>query len=557
MKINAKYKKYVPYIILLTAAAALTIRAFYGFCWSDETFYLSTTRRFFDGDLIFADEWFPTQLSSVILLPFYAAFVLSTGGTSGIILYFRILYVILSLISAVLSFRIIRTKYSVPAALSVSLFIMFFAHLNIATMSYYTLSFQFFVLAMLLISMNSRITLISGGFLFALAVLCLPSLAVGYFAVMLLLILWSVFNKNLRRPILLSFAGIAAAALIFLIYLYASGDSLTNIFRFLPFILSDEEHQTSLVAPFKKFFTSVSDIYGYSIYLIPVISIAALLSDRYVKLKKYVLAADTTLFAYYFTLSIGHTGYINTAFALFSLPLFCMLQKKDLFSFFSLFLGGLAVSMTYSYSSNGELYVMTIGHGIACVASILFLDRFIEENQTMARYIIMAVIAVLIIQTGLLRFTNIYRDAPADRLNTFITEGPAAGLRTTSEHAALYNAVLKDIRTNTSGSSYVFFSKLLPWGYLVTDAKCGAPTTWRTNISSKRLELYYSVHPERIPETVFIMNADVGAYDSCGDIEADPAPNENELSGWFMDYMKKNNYSVTETGQMTIRKRPR
>lgn len=549
-----RIKTKLPYLILILCAAALSIRAFYGFCWSDETFYISTTKRLFEGDLIFVDEWFPTQLSSVILLPFYALFYCIAGSTAGIILYFRLLYVILSLVIACISYYIIKNEYSNAAAISTALFMLLFAHLNIATMSYYTLSFQFFILAMLLLLRRSRIAYTAAGFIFALAVLCLPSLAVGYFAAMLFLVICSIYNKKIRTPLLWSFTGICAAAVIFLAWLYISGNSLQNIFRYLPYILSDEEHQTSLVAPFKKFFTSVSDVYGYSVYLIAPMSVAALFSGKLPRLRNIIFAADAVLFIYFMVISSGHTGYANTALALIALPLFCMNKKKAFLPFFSLYIGGLIFSMTYSYSSNGELYVMTIGHGIACVAAILFIDEFIRENTGLVKTAAITVLAAFLLQTCLLRFINIYRDAPLSRLTCSIAEGPASGLYTTEEHAGQYRAVLADIRANAAGSEKIFFSKLLPWGYLVTDAECAAPTTWRTKISSSRLEMYYSEHPDMIPDTVLIMNSNIGSYDSCGDIEADPSPNENELKGWFMDYMDSHGYVRTVTDQMVIYK---
>ena len=550
-----KYSDKIPYIILILSAAALIIRAFYGFCWSDETFYISTTKRLFEGDLIFVDEWFPTQLSSLILLPFYAAFFLVTGSTSGIILYFRLVYILVCLLISCMSFMLLKRRHSVASALAFSLFIMFYAHLNIATMSYYTMSFLFFIFAMLLISEDNKRFRFAGGFLFALSVLSLPSLAIGFFAAAALILLFAVRFRSLRFPFVQVLAGIAFAAILFVIYLYASGNSLPSLFRFLPYVLSDEEHQTGLTAPFKKFFTSVTDVYGPAFCLSILLSCLSFLALKRDYLRKYFLAADIMLFIYYLVISAGHTGYINTGFALFALPVFCMTKKKDICSFLTLYCGGLAVSMTYSYSSNGELYVMAIGHGIACAAAILFIDDFIKEYPSAAVRLLQAAVAVFILQTCLLRFVNVYRDAPLDKLDTYISEGPAAGLYTTSEHALQYDSLYSDIMKNTSGNGYVFFSKLLPWGYLAADMKCGAPTTWRTKMDSVRLRQYFSEHPERLPDTVFVMKSEAGAYDSCGDTEADPVPNENARGGWFDSFLEKNDYIIKESDLCTIYQR--
>jgi hypothetical protein len=142
--------------------------------------------------------------------------------------------------------------------------------------------------------------------------------------------------------------------------------------------------------------------------------------------------------------------------------------------------------------------------------------------------------------TIVLRFTNVYRDAPVPKLTELITEGPAKGLYTTPGHKESYNAVLSDIREYCSGEGCVFFTKLLPWGYLSAGMKAGALTTWRTPLSSERLMQYYELHPDRIPDIVFVMDPDTGSYESCGDVAADPEPNANPFEGPVADMLLRN-----------------
>lgn len=547
-----KTRESIPYIILAVCAIFLIIRAFFGFCSSDEPFYISTTKRLFEGDLIFVHEWFPTQLSSLILLPFYALFVTITGGTAGIILYFRILYVLITMIISVISFRIIKARSGSAAGLCIALFMLFFAHLNIATLSYYTMSFEFFVFAMLLLSVQKKTVQISGGFFLALSVLALPSLVIGAVVLWLTLLVFSLKKKELRQALIFSALGMGIALLLFIIYLYATGNSIQDLIRYLPYVLSDDEHQTSLVAPFKKFFRSVTDVYGRIWYLSFVLAALGLLSNRFKKMIPYIFAADFMIFIYYGILSVGHTGYMNTALALFAAPLFFMCEKKDIYAFISLFLGGLILSMTYSYSSNGELYVLSIGHGIACVAGIIFIFDFMKENSRLMSPVLIIAVSLFLLQTVILRFVNVYRDAPLYRLDTRITAGPAEGLLTTKEHCDIYMSVLSDIDGYSKDGGYVLFSKLLPWGYLACDSRTAAPSTWRNKIDSERLEEFYRLYPDRIPDTVFVLNTYVGSYDTCGDVDADPAPNENSFGGSFADMLESDAYKKNESRDCTI-----
>ncbi|MBO6113064.1 MAG: hypothetical protein J6P45_08465, partial [Lachnospiraceae bacterium] len=242
-----KIKPYIPYIIFGLCAMFLILRAFFGFCSSDEPFYLSTTKRLFDGDLIFAEEWFPTQLSSLIILPLYALFVTVTGGTDGIILFFRIVYILTVFVISCASYRILNKRNGSAAAFCCAFFMLNFVHLNIATLSYYTMSFEFFIFSMLLLMPKKRSLYILSGFIFALSVLSLPSLAIAYAVAFITVFCLSFKFRFLREGLIYTTFGIGAALILFLIYLYASGNSIGNLFEFLPYVLSDDEHQTSLV----------------------------------------------------------------------------------------------------------------------------------------------------------------------------------------------------------------------------------------------------------------------------------------------------------------------
>ena len=63
-------RKYSVYICFAVCFIILLWRARMGFCWTDECFYVSTADRFYRGSIPLVDEWYRTQLSSLIMLPF-------------------------------------------------------------------------------------------------------------------------------------------------------------------------------------------------------------------------------------------------------------------------------------------------------------------------------------------------------------------------------------------------------------------------------------------------------------------------------------------------------
>ena len=598
-----KLQACIPYVLLTLFAVLLLVRAFYSFCSSDEPFYFSTAYRFFRGDSIFLHDWFPTQLSGVLLLPFMAPYIWITGSTAGIILYFRIWYVVLTFINALVFYNILKLHKSGTLSLMAAVCVLFYAHLNIATLSYYTISVQCFLTAMLFIyhweklPMGNRRYLITAGILYAISVLALPTMAPVYLATVIILLILVLIEKKmpvnsfvatLRRAELAdlvkyTFIGILIPAVIFLAFLFTNvyiGDFIGNI----RYVLSDEEHITSLIYPLKKFFISINEVYGIYAYLGYALAAVTFLGDIFRKkepgpfqkkpLVYLVFFLDLLLFAAYFIKGFAHTGYVQTALCLFALPLFFASEHKDWTAFFTFFVNGLLFSLVYSYSSNGYLYVLSMGHFIAGFGGMIFVWDFgrqlpgLVSSKTgkttyalnrFVTFLCTLVIFAVMTETSVLRIINVYRDAPLSALTERIEDGPAKWLYTTPEHRKQYEevrGVLAEycmVDPKEPQNNMLFISKLLPWGYLCTDMRVGAPTTWRIDPGSERLEDYYSLNPDRIPSTVLILNKEYGCYDSCGDVEADPTPNLIEdTEGFLPEYMKENDYEVIPVACGTV-----
>lgn len=571
---NSRYslKEILPYAVLILLGVALFIRSAYGFCQSDESFYVSTAGRFASGDVIFADEWHPTQMSSLLTAPVYAMYRLVTGGTAGMIRFFRCVYLLLTMAEAAWIYTRMKGMGRRYAGSALALFILLYCHLNMATLSYYMICFQCFLMAALMCYRAEKSVYFgAGGFFYALAVLSLPSLAVASTLVFVILALCCIRKKEIRRPFLCFLAGICIPLVLFLIYVYASGLGIAGILANLVNILSDSEHDRDYYQSFKAFFHAIEDAYGRIYYLSLLLVAVSILSCFREKLRRsaeiYILIADVMLFIYYAAVSARHTGFMNTAFALFVFPLFFLARKKDWYIFASLFLGGLAVSATYSFSSYSDLYVLSIGHGLAAAGGILLLSDYatgvsgrdvltedagtesltgaaetgiltegaetgsLPGSEIIRKYICIAAVTVLILVSFCLRFAYVYRDAPVAALDTKLTEGPAAGLITTAEHAGQYEGVLEAIEKYDEAQGCILFTRILPWGYTASKMRVGAPDTWRNEISSERLVQYYDLKPDREPDVVVVLDAEAGSYETGGDVEADPAPNANTMEG--------------------------
>lgn len=94
----------------------------YGFTNIDESFYLTIPYRLCQGDRLLLNEWHLSQLSGWILRFPMAAFLRINGGTEGICLSFRYLYVAAHLGISLLLFFLLRKKSGIGAAAAVLIF---------------------------------------------------------------------------------------------------------------------------------------------------------------------------------------------------------------------------------------------------------------------------------------------------------------------------------------------------------------------------------------------------------------------------------------------------
>ena len=134
------------YAAALTAAAVvLAVRALYGFCWSDESFYLTFAQRLWNGQKLILDEWHPVQFYSVLFYPILSLYH-ALFGNRGIYLFAREVYVAVAWGTALLLFYTLRRKtFPLTAFLCAGLYLCY-SRGNIWGLSYYNLFLTFCLL---------------------------------------------------------------------------------------------------------------------------------------------------------------------------------------------------------------------------------------------------------------------------------------------------------------------------------------------------------------------------------------------------------------------------
>ncbi len=570
---------FIPVVILAVCSGLLFIRSFYSFSWTDESFYLTIVHRLWLGERIIADEWYTTQLSSPLLLPFYALYQWMTGGNEGVYLYFRLLYWGISVFTAFYAYFRLKRENSLIASLICALMYLFYSRANIGGMSYYNMTLTCVLLAVLLLygmlpeldeahrrqkgcRVFSGYKLFMTGILLALAVVFTPYLAVPYVMIWIYLLLRKKY-RPFRGEVLLVTAGTAAAAVLYLSYILRRV-SLNELLLNIPYVLDEPELQsTNPLLAVPMILIRIAWRYKWTICFSAFLIIYLLYGrkkDRVLSHREavWLFGINLLIFIVNAFLSANLLGCIYIAGVLFIIPMFLLFWDRERLDrrICTLFgAAGFSVALGFSFSSDTGLDAMAIGFvliGIGAVLQIFKMERV--QNSRMVYGAVLFMCSLMVFQTGILRLFSIYRDAPLGRLDTRITSGPARFLYTTDEHAGQYDRLKAAIETYVREDDLVFYSKQCFWSYLCTHNGYGVPSSWRMAMDSPRLEEYYRLNPDKLPTCIFVLNAAYGDYESTyiqGN-EKERFPNENHMEGFLYDYIQNHDYEVIELECATI-----
>lgn len=118
----------VPLLFALLCAASLVVMARSAFVGLeiDEEYALSLGYRLVSGDRLFYSMWEPHQLSSLPAAALLAAFIGITGGTTGVLVFFRLVVLVCKAGMSYVFYREFRRDLGGPAALLAALVLFVF-----------------------------------------------------------------------------------------------------------------------------------------------------------------------------------------------------------------------------------------------------------------------------------------------------------------------------------------------------------------------------------------------------------------------------------------------
>ncbi len=514
---------------------------------SDEAFYITIPVRLINGDGLFTDEWHLSQLSAVLTYIPVKLFIMITGGTKGIILYMRLLFVLMQTVVGAVLYKTLR-KYGF-AAIIASITFMLFSVIALNTLSYNTMGVALLILlictAYSVTEKPSLIKMFLAGSLIAMFILCQPVGLVFYGAYFAAVCVFFVLNKSKNKeipypftlkPFVATIAGILPV-LIFFLYLLLKNSDITTIIKCIPGILSDVEHMVISenlgIKTFSviQFFEDMSMAAG----LIPLILLAVCIAaGLFIKKTNKSLAiiitvAGTTVFTVIFFYRLLFTGgttetddinFLLFPLALAGISFYALSEKKNKKIFILFWCVGAAYALLMTISSNLRLHASVNGYLIAALASVNFAGDILKElraaetKDKLHKITCTAVISFTIISSfvsiGIITGTFL---ALNDYNYIRITEGIYAGTSLPSDQALAYTNLRKDaekIKEFISPEDKVFVSENIPSVYLEGNLNMGAFSGWFIQEQlmypeiRNRFREYYELFPENIPGYVYV-----------------------------------------------------
>ncbi len=528
-----KQKQIAIYICFGLCVLFLFYKCRFGFGNLDESFYLTVPYRLCQGDGLFLHEWNQAQMTGVLLYPFMKLFLTIAGSTDGVLLFFRVLYTVVHIMTGLFLFHVLK-KENESAAFAVALIYMLYAPFGLMALSYNSMGLGSLLLAVTLLwkEKPGRGRLIMSGGFYACSVLCCPYLAACYFLCLASLIvspkkLVGLRILNRRGDFLWWTMGITLIAIMFSAFVL-SRMTFKQLLAVLPYILQDPDHSVRVSGQaFFLYFKAI--ILQNRVITGTYITSAALflffLFDRnreknktwcfsvvtlLVFLQMFVYLRDE--FTLYGTTTRRCLNFLNFPLCLYC-PFFALYLQEEATKALRLYvIPGIIYSFCIFLASDQAIYNIASAAILVEIGVLLMffriLRRCIRENRQtcLMRWTVGLAVAGVVFAVGKVRYETVFWDAPMSCQTELITEGPERGLIVTEEKKCLYDDYNRDVNEHLKQGSVLFFSEKT-WLYLLAERTFASCSAWLTSqpgeATMQKLRQYYEINPDKFPDQIY------------------------------------------------------
>lgn len=513
-------KTSIPFIIMLAGIViVLGIKSFIGFGWDDEGYYLAGAHRLWMGDIPVLDEWYPSQFSTVLLLPIYWLYRTVMGTGEGIVLFFRLFYLGIRFVISVFAFFVLRrySKANLPAFFAAA-FLLVFSIENKALYSYSDLAVSFLSLTLLLLLWGKEQTKSKKQLFSFCAGVCL---VLTCFANPYAIVLWLYFalyyiflwKYKKDKSYLISFGvltvGCCIPGMIFLGSLFTH-TSMAHLWEALGHVLNYPGHAVKkpLLEVLKWGWYAIKP-YGLTVLLLfggTILTFRKGLSKGifYIELLCVILYA---VIQYFFMADKNVIGITYIPISVFGLFCFWQTKKKDWEILWGCYLPGILLSIVFQEASDTGIYAMMTGFAISAMASVVLIGHLLQERKELCSMRGFCVfLGMILLYTGSIRVFYCRYSVYETTYNSWIENGPYKGILTDSNQKEFYETSLEELALLeewTEEDDSILILGKNTWMYLCVDRRIGAPIVWRMEAEHVYYAPYYTMHPDKVPVVIY------------------------------------------------------
>lgn len=503
-----------PLPILLAALFAVTVVGFaswritYGVDFSDEAFYAAMPYTFALGNQPFVHELALQQTAAILLIPFTKVYV-ALRGAEGIMLAFRVLFLLLAALTGAAIFRLARELTGTAAAIVMSV-LPFAIVPGILSVSYNTLGMNFLCAGACLtahgvLRANRRSLWLAGPALI-LAAFAYPTLVIPGTLSAFVAAIWLARQGRKEEWRSLVYGWLGAVVLAFVVTAALGWDNLATS---LIYMLRHARHGGSDQGQLQTLWIALRTSAPYEtwkLYALAAAGLATLFVRKWRWLGLTLMIALLASFLDDLNWRIVATVTIYSVLYLTIVVAVTSWKRGGAPVAVMVLLPGLAAAFITAWtSSNGFPNAMIGAYTALTAALILALASAERLGTTLLPLAVAAFIAAAASST----FRHVYVDSELEYLTARIPTGPYAGLRTTPQRRDFVLQLAADVKRHAQGKRAIFYDSF-PAGYLFVDTPPRVEGTWipfaiafpgfdRTWYTS-----YFSL-PENRPSVVFEM----------------------------------------------------
>ena len=502
-------------------------RCTYSINYYDEPYGIAVIWRFFDGGAMLAEDWHPSQqLTAWILYPLYWLLHTILGGNDGIILGFRIAYVIVQALIAIYCY-IRLNEYKYYSVMAVLLF-MLSTHNNMTTINYNTIGIGCLMILLTTLFTEKKFSkkmLFGCGILTAIIVLAQPYSIVLFLIWGILVCFASLFVRKKSFSRLLEFEnffyiglGAVFMLLLFMVLLFSRAN-LDEIITGIYYNLNDPEHAMDLSYKISKYFERFYRYYKYQILVMLATFFVGMIRKKtianIVRVECFLLATGTYIYS---MISLGWISdyvpidFISVPMTFYGLSIFGLSRKKN----WKLLGIWVVPAMMYTFcvqlaTDTGILAVSAAMIVASAGGMLMIADGILAEEPYISKYaakcLVIIIIAMNILQASLFLYQRIFYtwwSCSIEECTETVITGPAKGIRTSKEDLIDYENTLQEIdQLKLTEDDCLLILEHATWLYLYADVPVATYSFWSVG-EENYLDEYYALYPEKEPTVVYV-----------------------------------------------------